>query len=1299
MKSESSKDNDPRRRRRWLKRLGLALALIVALLIAGLLVAARMAEPWLRQQAVQLVAQRADSELRLGELDIAWWPLALVAEDVSLTLDGEPEPYAAVQRLAAQVSWRELLNGRVRIDQVFADRPLLSIHVREDGTLALPRFDGDGGGGGRFELQSVELRDGEVRWRDGRVPVEATLSGLRGDSSAAGGRSSATLHADELSLLFDGHRLDFVVDGRVDWEQAQLVLIEVHGRRDLVDFDLSGSFVEGEGRFDVGVDGDLALLGPWIGGPAEEAGSAPSELMGRATLAARLTNTDDQGDDAPGGWRVSGDGRVEDLHYADLRIAEVPLSFEIVDGGVHVESEGLRAYGGDWRADLDLDGGEARLQLEGGGASLERMAADLGWDALAAGGRVGGKLDYGFAADHWRQGRGTAEVRVAAGGAWALSGTVPVEIGPELNLGLAGTLADARSQVELNGAFDALDQTGVIEFEVQSEQIVDLQRQIGVSGDYLPTGGAGRLRGRLQLTNSPASPILDIEADLRQLALASLAADTATASLRLDGRGVELERAELALAAVGEPTPGREGSRLVASGVFPSDLRPLRINAEATAWPVNQLLPLADLDFPVGGLATGTVDLQVDPRRPEGSTAEGSLQVTLDQPSWSGSELGGSVEAPIRIHGAGVEVIDGVWTHHEQQIAFDFVTQAGAEWTARVRGDDLDVARWRPELEILGEGYRASLEATLRGAESIRSADVYLATAADANGESQVLAGEINDGQVDLSGGLAGIASEVSVRGEISDAGPAFRAAGTVRLADWMEVQDVAVDGSLRVELEASGSWEQPVVTAGGTEVDLLVAGQTLRQLEPVRAVLEGNVLRLESAYLVNPRTGGEIFAAGNADLDSSTLDGVVQADLDALWLGSAVVELESTGSLSFLGTVEGTFDRPVLDGQGEWSDGTAQVEGFPHTLREISLRFLTGSGGVIVDRASAELSGGTLNATGNIDLDPERGLSYSSRVVARGISVNVPEDWWIGGDATLRISGNAESRLVSGDVSVERAVLLESVDLNVEQIMRAAFQRQREWVPSTDPLLRSTRLQLQVSGDDALRVGGEGLDLGGDIDLSIAGDLASPLLLGRVDLSTGGRIIFRSNTFEIERGVLLFSNPHVIDPNIDLVAVSQVRSYDVRLHLQGTLEAMEIKFTSDPALPSLEVVSLLTTGQVGRQPLLLEPISPTESTAAEGLIAGQAAEVIGSRVGRLFGLDRVQVDPLTESSGSLSSARITVAKRLSDDVVATYSYDPTDSEEQVVQLDWQLTPTVAMVLTQNGDGSYAVDFKWQQSF
>ena len=99
-------------------------------------------------------------------------------------------------------------------------------------------------------------------------------------------------------------------------------------------------------------------------------------------------------------------------------------------------------------------------------------------------------------------------------------------------------------------------------------------------------------------------------------------------------------------------------------------------------------------------------------------------------------------------------------------------------------------------------------------------------------------------------------------------------------------------------------------------------------------------------------------------------------------------------------------------------------------------------------------------------------------------------------------------------------------------------------------------------------------------------------------------------------------------------------------------------------------------------------------------MIAGQAASLVTQRTGRLFGLDRFQVQPLTTSSGELSQTRVTIGKQLSRDLFVTYSYDPESTAEDIYRLEWNIRHWgMTLVLTQNGDESYSADVRWEKSF
>ena len=103
-------------------------------------------------------------------------------------------------------------------------------------------------------------------------------------------------------------------------------------------------------------------------------------------------------------------------------------------------------------------------------------------------------------------------------------------------------------------------------------------------------------------------------------------------------------------------------------------------------------------------------------------------------------------------------------------------------------------------------------------------------------------------------------------------------------------------------------------------------------------------------------------------------------------------------------------------------------------------------------------------------------------------------------------------------------------------------------------------------------------------------------------------------------------------------------------------------------------------------------------SGAAEALLYGQAASLVGDRVGKLFGFDRIRVEPLT-TEDTVASARVTVGKRLSSRLFVTYSYDPASTAQNIYQVEWLVTDGLMLVLTQNGDESYAVDARWEMRF
>jgi translocation and assembly module TamB len=219
-----------------------------------------------------------------------------------------------------------------------------------------------------------------------------------------------------------------------------------------------------------------------------------------------------------------------------------------------------------------------------------------------------------------------------------------------------------------------------------------------------------------------------------------------------------------------------------------------------------------------------------------------------------------------------------------------------------------------------------------------------------------------------------------------------------------------------------------------------------------------------------------------------------------------------------------------------------------------------------------------------------------------------------------------------------------------------------------------------------------------------VRGTLARPAVFGEITFEPGGRVIYGGNTYIVDRAAVNFANPSRIEPLLDVVARTRVSEYSVTLNLSGSLARLNTTFASEPPLPDLDVLGLLATGAPVERPALSEALAGAgapggeSSMAAGALLYGQAAALLTARVGKLFGFDQVRVQPLT-SGDAVSAARVTVGKRVSRQLYVTYSYDPSSTEQQILQAEWRLSDRLVLVLTQNGNESYAVDARWESRF
>ena len=113
---------------------------------------------------------------------------------------------------------------------------------------------------------------------------------------------------------------------------------------------------------------------------------------------------------------------------------------------------------------------------------------------------------------------------------------------------------------------------------------------------------------------------------------------------------------------------------------------------------------------------------------------------------------------------------------------------------------------------------------------------------------------------------------------------------------------------------------------------------------------------------------------------------------------------------------------------------------------------------------------------------------------------------------------------------------------------------------------------------------------------------------------------------------------------------------------------------------------------------------SATQSgtSGASALLSEAISSQLGGRVERLFGITRFRVDPGlagvgTSGSGQNAAARVTVEQQVSPNLNVTYVSNVSSTQQQVIQVEYNVTRTISVVALRDQNGTFGVDVKFKK--
>jgi len=721
---------------------------------------------------------------------------------------------------------------------------------------------------------------------------------------------------------------------------------------------------------------------------------------------------------------------------------------------------------------------------------------------------------------------------------------------------------------------------------------------------------------------------------------------------------------------------------------------------------VADIQAMAGLNYPV----TGTLNLDINASGTQANPqATGRIALTN---AVAYNEPVRSLTANVRVANRAVDLsnialvtdagqITGTAGYSLASKAFQFNLQGNGLELAKLKDAQQAGVTGRATFTAQGSGTVEApvLNATLRVQDVTLNGEQVGAISADAvtHGDSLRLTASTryNDAQMQLTG-------DVHLRGDFPaslhfhfakfDFDPLLKRYMQGRVTGHSAIAgDIRADGPLRQPLQMNVVGEIGQVSAELESIRLSNDG-------PIRFTMQNQVVKLERLHILGTET--DLTASGTLSLAGArAMDITGNGRVNLQLLQSLNPAFNSSGLVTMQLQARGTMQRPDLTGQIEITNAALSYIDLPNGVADVNGTLVFNQDRLEVRKLSAKSGGGGIDIGGYIGL-ARGGADLNLTATARDIRLRYPPGVSAMANADLKLTGNLNNSLLSGDVTVTRFALNQQFDFS----LYLARAKQPPTTPDPKSPLNNLRLDVHIVSTPELQFQTTMAKLSGDVDLHVRGTGTRPAVLGKVNILEGS-LVFNGTKYVLERGDIIFTNPVRIEPILNITAAARVSEYDITISLHGPIEQLRTSYRSDPPVPEGDIIALLAFGHTRDQSNAVNSqATPNFTETASNAILGQALNsVVSSRVQRLFGISKIKVDPAGSAfiSPVAPTTRpgpsVTIEQQVSDKLTLTYITDVTQSAQQIISAEYNVNRNISIVAVRDQYGVLGIDVKIRQ--
>ena len=497
------------------------------------------------------------------------------------------------------------------------------------------------------------------------------------------------------------------------------------------------------------------------------------------------------------------------------------------------------------------------------------------------------------------------------------------------------------------------------------------------------------------------------------------------------------------------------------------------------------------------------------------------------------------------------------------------------------------------------------------------------------------------------------------------------RATGTLKLS-----------GNLMTENEAGEevfSWRGLTGSATFTELTVSVADVQLAPTGPLVIDFAGNEITFRETRFTGP--GTNVTIAGTvATATGGRQNLAINGDVNLRVFSGLSPDVFSSGIARLFLRITGSYEDPRFLGTAEVTGASVSVFSGDQTITVSNLTGLIrfNSNQAQIERLTGTLGGGRVTASGGALLAGSARGRFALTARGENVTLNYPKDFRSTVTADLSLNGDMTNQFITGYVNVKRTEYTKDIDLAdlIDQRPETTIEEGGQFSFAETAVLSG----LRVEGRNALVMRNNLGNVVASINLRLDGPIGAPVIQGRVT-ATSGTLNFRNSPYELTRGLVDFPGRLSADPVLNIAGESVIRGYRVRVGITGPLSNPSTTVGSEPALPQADVVSLILTGSLSSSEQNTSVLAQSGLGTAASLLTDAIINTPISRAtNKLFGLSRLEINPVISGAGTTPTARLTVGQRISKDVTVTYSTSLASDPNQILAVEYRVSNRLSFI-------------------